>query len=307
MSDIYTVEKILRKRFNATKNYTEYYLKWEGYPSSQNSWEPAENITADVIQEFEEKEAKRLERLKTQELTIDTSRPSSPTNSTHSSSSKRGRKSIELSPPIRKSIGGRRRGAMTTSPGAAGGDGPSFMNSSGTSSSCQGSPDKQSNCSQLSEGFLTTSSSKKKQKAELSTPRSLTMALHSPNVSSMRNSLTNGSSTRQSIGSSSTSITFVEEEATEFRYEVDEEYNNPTATDAQLKAARNIYQGLEINNIEGVTRLGSKGLFFHVSWKNDPQDDLVPSKFANVFWPQEVIKYYERHMELVVLKRENRF
>lgn len=38
----YIVERILDRRIRNGK--TEYYLKWEGYSSAFNSWEPIENI-----------------------------------------------------------------------------------------------------------------------------------------------------------------------------------------------------------------------------------------------------------------------
>jgi hypothetical protein len=34
---LYTVERIVGKRIRDTK-YVEYKVKWEGYPSSQNTW-----------------------------------------------------------------------------------------------------------------------------------------------------------------------------------------------------------------------------------------------------------------------------
>lgn len=52
---IYQVEKVLGKRIINGK--VEYYLKWKGYPDSQNSWEPEENIyNKDLIEEFERRQ-----------------------------------------------------------------------------------------------------------------------------------------------------------------------------------------------------------------------------------------------------------
>ena len=41
-SAIFAAEHIVRKRIRAGK--PEYLIKWKGYPSSQNTWEPEDNI-----------------------------------------------------------------------------------------------------------------------------------------------------------------------------------------------------------------------------------------------------------------------
>jgi hypothetical protein len=38
----YAVEKILRRRMRGGR--MEYFVKWEGYASLENSWEPEENF-----------------------------------------------------------------------------------------------------------------------------------------------------------------------------------------------------------------------------------------------------------------------
>lgn len=50
--NLYTVEKILSKRYMNGK--VQYYLKWLGYPESENTWEPKENLKCpSLISDFE--------------------------------------------------------------------------------------------------------------------------------------------------------------------------------------------------------------------------------------------------------------
>jgi len=59
----YTVEKILDKRIRGGK--TEYLIKWEGYPDSENTWEPEDNLDCpDLISGFEEKTKQKKEEKK---------------------------------------------------------------------------------------------------------------------------------------------------------------------------------------------------------------------------------------------------
>nr|XP_023020562.1 uncharacterized protein LOC111509102 isoform X2 [Leptinotarsa decemlineata] len=58
----YAVERIVAKRFNAKKKNWEYQIKWEHFPSEDNTWEPIENLNHCklMVDEFE----KQLTKLK---------------------------------------------------------------------------------------------------------------------------------------------------------------------------------------------------------------------------------------------------
>ena len=63
MTEMYKVEKILKKKVN--KNGSFFFLKWEGYPLSQATWEPLENLTSIdyMIKEFEEENQNSSENI----------------------------------------------------------------------------------------------------------------------------------------------------------------------------------------------------------------------------------------------------
>lgn len=51
----FVVEKIVSRRYNSKLKRYEYLLKWEGYPSEQNTWEPMENLETckHLLKDFE--------------------------------------------------------------------------------------------------------------------------------------------------------------------------------------------------------------------------------------------------------------
>ena len=54
----FEVEKIIDMKQMGRGRKTYYLIKWKGYPTSDNSWEPQENIHADeLIKEFQNKKS----------------------------------------------------------------------------------------------------------------------------------------------------------------------------------------------------------------------------------------------------------
>lgn len=59
----FSVEKILDKRVRNSK--VEYLIKWEGYPDTENTWEPQDNLDCpDIISAYEDKSEKKKEEKK---------------------------------------------------------------------------------------------------------------------------------------------------------------------------------------------------------------------------------------------------
>ena len=49
--DVYYVDKIVDQRKNENDQW-EYLVKWTGYPESENTWEPAANVTQKSLREL---------------------------------------------------------------------------------------------------------------------------------------------------------------------------------------------------------------------------------------------------------------
>ena len=60
----FEVEKIIDMKQMGRGHKTYYLIKWKGYPTSDNSWEPRENIHAEeLIREFQNRDPRRRKKL----------------------------------------------------------------------------------------------------------------------------------------------------------------------------------------------------------------------------------------------------
>ena len=48
LDELYEVEKIVE----GPNAKGEYFIKWEGYPDDQNTWEPVEHLPEDMVEEY---------------------------------------------------------------------------------------------------------------------------------------------------------------------------------------------------------------------------------------------------------------
>lgn len=93
-SPLYTVEKILQKRVRGGK--LEYFVKWKGYSSKENSWEPLKNFKCralilafeGMLKQIERKRKAKMEQAKLAKRKASKARTSTASNSTKTTESK---------------------------------------------------------------------------------------------------------------------------------------------------------------------------------------------------------------------------
>ncbi|KAF1756133.1 hypothetical protein GCK72_012586 [Caenorhabditis remanei] len=77
----YSVEKVVNKR--TANRGVEYLIKWRGYPSSENTWEPATHLNCkDLVEEYEKRNAPQPPKAFTRPRSAKRGRPASQKPST---------------------------------------------------------------------------------------------------------------------------------------------------------------------------------------------------------------------------------
>ncbi len=70
----YEIEKLVDKRINPITGVVEYLVKWEGYSSDENTWEPeprlVEDDNADLIKEWRQAQAMKSPELRAAKITL---------------------------------------------------------------------------------------------------------------------------------------------------------------------------------------------------------------------------------------------
>ena len=73
-NEYYEIEKLLDKRINPITGVTEYLVKWEGYSSDENTWEPEPNLVEDdnedLITEWRQSQAMKSPELRAAKNTL---------------------------------------------------------------------------------------------------------------------------------------------------------------------------------------------------------------------------------------------
>lgn len=275
----YVVEKIVGRRTKGGK--IEYHLKWKGYESSENTWEPKENLDCpELIEAYEEAERQKKkapEKKKTSNAT-----EKKPTKLKTIAKRKRAADSeseedlIEVSDtsdsPAPKPTTSRGRPAKKsrpkrTRPVVSDSDDDSASKASDDSSTTTEEATKKKAADNKRAKIVSSSDSE----AEKPPPKT-TAAAKKP--------------VEKTRSSSRSSEKDVQEEKT----------SKPAENDKTSLIDKVMANDYEPEKIIGATESNGE-LMFLVKWKNMSKADLISAKIAKIACPQTVIAFFEERLQ----------
>lgn len=303
----YVVEKILKKK--STGGKVLYYLKWKGYPDSENTWEPPENLDCpELIEKFEAGLKEKRKPAASKAKPGPANRKSSTVMTKTTPRKKRPASESYVEEPVLISDSDDSSGRITTKRTSkvktTTKRAQQVKKARSASEDDDGDDDNRSNDSRDHEEFPKKSSLASddesllgRRKSPLNTKidkeRDLEKASNSSTVSSL-GSLTR--TRRETIVRNASPGSDIEKVEKNSDDETTSDENTLTSGEKQDNADDRVLEnGLEPEKIIGATEISDE-LYFLIKWRNQNKADLISARVAKIACPQTVISFFEERL-----------